>query len=338
MGQVVQTNGDYTIKTAENGAIILDTGENVGIVRVTGNLIVTGDTLTVSADNLNVKDNVIVLNFGETGTTFSPGGGVTLQYSGIQVDRGIIAPLSIVFDENDDTWLFARGVAPGPFNFIDSAIRVRYVKTNSDTDDGDLTLIGTGTGVVKVAGTLNYELQVSNDDDIPNKKYVDDAIINQPSFQIVAENTRVIVADKERDVIPPDPTIAGSVAYLEDQTGFNTVGQSAITVIIDGLLNSQFYDNRTEIFGLEFNSFEITTKDGVTNENIRIRTQGTGKLETNYGIQIETIPTTPSPVANSSILFSNNPSIGTTGVWFSNTTNNGELISKNKALLFSMLF
>jgi hypothetical protein len=338
MGQVVQTNGDYTIKTAENGTIILDTGENVGIVRVTGNLIVTGDTLTVSADNLNVKDNVIVLNFGETGTTFSPGGGVTLQYSGIQVDRGIIPSASILFDETDDTWLFTRGAAPGPFNFVDSAIKVRYVRTNSDTDDGDLTLVGTGTGVVKVAGTLNYELQVTDDDDIPNKKYVDDAIISQPSFQIVANDTRVIVADKERDTFPPDPLIAGSIAFFEDQTGFNTVGQSAISVIIDGFLNSQFYTNRTEIFGLEFNSFEITTKDGVTNENIRIRTQGTGRLETNYALQIETIPTIPAPVANSSTLFSNIPSIGTTGLYFSNTTTNGELISKNKALLFSMIF
>lgn len=338
MGQVVQTSGDYTIKTAENGTILLDTGENVGIVRVTGNLIVTGDTLTVSADNLNVKDNVIVLNFGETGTTYSPGGGVTLQYSGIQIDRGILPSASILFDESDDTWLITRGAAPGPFNYIDSAIKVRYIRTNSDTDSGDLTLIGTGTGVVKVSGTLNYELQVTDDDDIPNKKYVDDAIIGQPSFQIVANNTRVIGADKDLDVIPPDPSIAGSLAFFENTTGFTTVGESAISVIVDGLLNAQFFTNRTEIFGLEINNYEITTKTGVTNENISIRTQGTGKLETNYALQLETIPTIPSPVINASILFSNNPSIGTTGLWFSNSNANGELISKNKALLFSMLF
>lgn len=339
MGQVVQTNGDYAIKTAENGTILLDTGENVGIVRVTGNLIVTGDTLTVSADNLNVKDNVIVLNFGETGTTFSPGGGVTLQYSGIQVDRGTVPPVSILFDESDDTWLFTRGAAPGPFNYIDSAIKVRSIKTNSDTDDGDLILVGTGTGVVKVSGTLNYELQITDDDDIPNKKYVDDAIISQPSFQIVANDTRVIVADADRDTDPADPTIPGSVAYFEDQTGqVTSEGKTAISVIVDGELNSQFYANRTEIFGLEINNFEITTVDGVSNENIRIRTQGTGKLETNYGIQLEYIGTVASPTFGSATLYGNNPSIGTTGLWFSNTVTDGELISKNKALLFSMLF
>lgn len=339
MGQVVQTNGDYTIKTAENGTILLDTGENVGIVRVTGNLIVTGDTLTVSADNLNVKDNVIVLNFGETGTTFSPGGGVTLQYSGIQVDRGIVPSASILFDEADDTWLFTRGAAPGPFNYIDSAIKTRYIRTNSDTDDGDLILVGTGTGVVKVSGTLNYELQITDDDDIPNKKYVDDAIISQPSFQIVANDTRVIVADADRDPLIPDPSIPGSVAYFEAQTGKTTSGgETAVSIIVDGQLNSQFYGNRTEIFGLEINQFEITTIDGVSNENIRVRTQGTGKLETNYGIQLENQPTIPSPVFDAAILSGGNPSIGTTGLYFSNTTTDGELISKNKALLFSMIF
>ena len=64
MGQFVQTNGDYVIKTGEGADIKFDTGPGVGNVRVTGNLVVEGDTLTVSAENLNVNDNIIVLNFG----------------------------------------------------------------------------------------------------------------------------------------------------------------------------------------------------------------------------------------------------------------------------------
>ena len=58
MGQVVQINGDYTIKAAEGGTIRLDTGPNVGNVRVTGSLLVDGTTLTVNARDLNVKDNI----------------------------------------------------------------------------------------------------------------------------------------------------------------------------------------------------------------------------------------------------------------------------------------
>lgn len=340
MGQVVQTNGDYTIKTKETGTILLDTGQNVGTVRVTGNLIVTGDTLTVSADNLNVKDNVITVNFGETGP------GVSLEYSGLQVDRGTLSPASFIFDENSDTWILANGSAPGPFNYNDSAIRLRYIRTDPDTDDGDLTLIGNGTGVVKVSGTSNYEQQVINDDDIPNKKYVDDAIISQPSFQIVTDvglssGTRVIAADF--DVNPGDP---GSLSFFNLATGYVTESsKSAVSIIVDGELISQFYEDKVLIGrpgtqGIEIDPvlYEIRTESSVSNQNIFVKTTGTGKLQTNYALQLDNISASPSFVTNTTILHSRAPSIGTTGLYFVNSSINGELISKNKALLFSMIF
>jgi hypothetical protein len=48
-------------------------------------------------------------------------------------------------------------------------------------------------------------------------------------------------------------------------------------------------------------------------------------------------------VSNNVLLYAAAPSIGTTGVYFVNDSaeaakQNGELISKNKALVFSMLF
>ena len=321
MAQTVQTNGDYTIKTGEGNQVLFDTGPGIGEVRVTGNLIVEGDTLTVSAENLNVNDNVIILNYGETGA------GVTLRYAGIQVDRGTETPASIVYDENDDTFIIAKGSPEGVFNYSDSAIRTRYIRTNSDTDDGDLTLIGTGAGVVKVAGTLNYEQQITDDDDIPNKKYVDDSIRDNPTFQIIDNDTRVIITDRD---------VPGSLVYLTDNTGYSSFGESAVSIVIDGLLNTQFYSNRTVIQDIEISGNEITNND--TNANIYVRTQGTGKLQTNYGIELEEIAVTPAYVNESTIMYSNAPSVGKTGVFFTNATDTGELISKNRALLFSMLF
>lgn len=350
MGQVVQTNGDYTVKTRSAGTILLDTGQNVGTVRVTGNLIVTGDTLTVSADNLNVKDNIITLNFGEQGS------GVSLDYSGIQIDRGVLSPASFIFDETTDTWLLTFGSAPGPFNFDNSALRLRHIRTDPGTDDGELTLIGTGNGIVNVKGTSNYETRVLDDDDIPNKKYVDDAIINQPSFQIVTDvgpnSTRVITSDKDNDTVPPDPNIAGSNAYLFDQTGFGTENdRSAVTVIVDGSLSAQFYSDKFIVGkkggqeGLELDGikFQIRTEALVEDKNIFIKTNGTGKLQTNYAIQLDKIAGIPASINDTTILHSRTPEVGTTGVWFVNDSNvtthrTGELVSKNRALLFSMLF
>lgn len=323
MSKFIQTDGDFGIKVADGGNILFDTGAGVGEVRVTGNLNVEGDTFTVSAENLQVEDNSIVLNFGETGN------GVSLRYAGIEIDRGNATNAAIMFDENDDTFNFAKGTADsGDFDFEDSKIRVKEILTNSTTDEGDLILIGEGTGVVKVIGTINYEDQVTEDDDIPNKKYVDDAVRNNPTFQIVDDDTRVIVTDVN---------VPGAQQFLLDTTGYSTFGESGISVIVDGQLSTQFYKDFVIFQDLEFNRNEITTA-GATNENIVIRTQGTGKLETNYGIQIEKIGVDPAFVSDAVILYAKEPDIGDTGLYFSNSDESAELVNKNRALLFSLIF
>jgi len=352
MGQFLRVNGDYNIRAGDGAKITLDTGPAVsgGSVRVTGNLVVEGDTVNVSTANLNVEDNIISLNVGEVGP------GVTLIYSGLEIERGnttSVSPqnnASFLYDESTDSWILAHGSAPGPFNFDSSSLRLKQILTNATTDSGDLTLIGTGTGVVKVIGTTNYEDQVTafGDDAIPNKKYVDDAILNNPTFQIVApqlQDTRVIISDK--DITPNLAGTAGSLAYFTATTSYNTFGESAVSIIVDNALVGQFYANRLEIGDLEIGGGldrnEITSRASITNENIYIRTQGTGKLQTNYAMQFEKIGTVPGYVSNNVLLYAAAPGIGTTGVYFVNDSaeaakQNGELISKNKALVFSMLF
>jgi hypothetical protein len=346
MGQVIQVNGDYNIKAAEGARITLDTGPGVGEVKVTGNLLVTGQTLTVDAQNLNVKDNVIILNYGETGS------GVSLRYSGIQIDRGTQTDVSILYDEQTSTWLFAQGVAGGSLNYVDSKIQIARIVTDPESG-GNLTINfdqATG-GIIKVSDPAtndstpyDYASQVQDINDIPNKKYVDDAIQNNPTFQIVTNNSRVIVTDKD---------VAGSAAYLASiitptlPSGGLTIGDnnSGITIIADGEVSAQFFPNRVLLgkpgYGLEINKdFEITTENSVTNQNIYIRTQGTGKLQTNYGIQLESQGAIiPAYVTNSTVISAGQPGTGATGLYFSTSpTLSGEVISKSKALVFSMLF
>jgi hypothetical protein len=350
MGQFLRVNGDYNIRAGDGAKITLDTGPAVsgGSVRVTGNLVVEGDTFNISTTNLTIEDNIISLNTGEVGP------GVTLIYSGVEIDRGNTSAVtpqnnaSLLYDESTDSWLIAHGSAPGPFNFDASSLRLKQILTNSTTDSGDLTLIGTGTGVVKVLGTINYEDQVTEDDDIPNKKFVDDAIQNNPTFQIVApqsQDTRVVIADK--DITPNLAGTAGSLAYFTATTSYNTFGESAVSIIVDNALVGQFYTNRFEVGDLEIGGGpdrnEITSRASITNENIYVRTQGTGKLQTNYAMQFEKIGTVPGYVSNNVLLYAAVPGTGTTGVYFVNDSaetakQNGELISKNKALVFSMLF
>ena len=375
MGQFLRVNGDYNIRAGDGAKITLDTGPAVsgGSVLVTGNLVVEGDTFNISTTNLTIEDNIISLNTGEVGP------GVSLIYSGIEIERGNTSAVtpqnnaSFLYDESTDSWILAHGSAPGPFNFDASSLRLKQILTNSTTDDGDLTLIGTGTGLVKVFGTTTYEAQIlareaavpgSVDDVLPNKKYVDDAILNNPTFQIVApqsQDTRVIITDKE--ITPNIAATPGSLAYFTTVTPHSTYGESAVSVIVDNALVGQFYSNRFEVGDLEFGGGvernEITSRAGITNENIVIRTQGTGKVVLNYALQLDKIgtsgetpptafpyiPITPAYVSGATLIYSGSTGVGSTGLYFVNDTldaasnpGTGELISKNKALVFSMLF
>jgi len=353
MGQFFRVNGDYNIKVKDGGTIKLDTGAS-GDTVITGNLTVQGDVTSVSTTNLEIKDRIITLNDGENGP------GVTLLYSGIEIDRGTyvdstaVPRAAFVWNETDPGfatdedptsasgyWQIVTGSSETAYGFADSNLKVRRILTDASTDSGDLTLIGAGTGVVKVAGTTNYRLQVTDDNDIPNKDYVDFSILNNPTFQIRApsQDTRVIIADK--DITPNNSSTGGSLAYYQAATGYpiSTDGavESGVGFLVDGTLTATFYQNRVALQSLEIVGSEI--RHDSSNENIFINTNGTGKLQTNYAIQLDNNAVSPAIVSGSHIIYSKPQSFGKSGIYFVNTENNrDELVSKNRALLFSMLF
>jgi|LakMenEpi03Aug12_release.lakeMendotaPanAssembly.Ray.scaffolds.fasta_scaffold194244_2 hypothetical protein len=374
-GRTVQSSGDYNIKTGEGSTILLDTGPNVGEVRITGNLIVLGETLTVEATNLNVQDNIIILNYGETGQ------GVTLGYSGVQIDRGYnidssqVAPTALLWDEANETWQIAQGTPEDGFNYTDSKLKLSQILTDAATDDGDLILIGAGTGVVKVTGTVNYEQRVLDDDDVPNKRYVDDAIQLNPTFQITKDDTRVIVFDKE-NALPAasfspaiGPYIAqpvnSQIAFIVDNrrvavmtkdhfemTGLTIFTEDPVVPDVEAAMSGNFNPGpiSTNLTGFENQSAVVIQSDN-TNANIRLETNGTGKVVISYAMSFEYHGSPVTQVGSTSILYGSTPGTGTTGLSFRNTRPskelNGtvnasfttdELISKNRALLFSMLF
>ena len=374
-GRTVQSSGDYNIKTGEGSSILLDTGPNVGEVRITGNLIVLGETLTVEATNLNVQDNIIILNYGETGQ------GVTLGYSGVQIDRGYnidssqVAPTALLWDEANETWQIAQGTPEDGFNYTDSKLKLSQILTDAATDDGDLILIGAGTGVVKVTGTVNYEQRVLDDDDVPNKRYVDDAIQLNPTFQITKDDTRVIVFDKDNvlpitSYSPPiGPYVAqparSEIAFIVDNrrvavmtkdhfemTGLTIFTEDPVVPDIEAAMSGNYNPGptATNLSGFENQSAVVIQSDN-TNANIRLETNGTGKVVISYAMSFEYHGSPVTQVSSTTILYGSTPGPGTTGLSFRNTrpskeldgTANAsfttdELISKNRALLFSMLF
>ena len=85
-------SGNYTIRVTDGNTITLDTGPT-GTTTLTGNLTVAGTTTTVNSTDLSLKDNIIKINDGETGS------GITLNTAGIQFDRGTQQDALFLFDE-----------------------------------------------------------------------------------------------------------------------------------------------------------------------------------------------------------------------------------------------
>lgn len=344
MGQYIQVNGDYNIKTRDEGIITFDTGVGVGQVRITGDLYVEGSTVSVETEQLNIEDNIITLNVGERNA------GVTLRYSGLEIERGTLPNTSFFWDENDDSWnLTVDG------SYTDSQLRLQKILTDTIADGGDLTLIGSGGGVVKVRAEggdgLAYKNNVIDPNHVPNKKYVDDAIQLNPTFQIVRDDTRVVSFDANSPLALASFPIGPFVSQP---------ALSQVAVVVNNEIKAQFFRNEVLIEGLTIfreganpddpvdqslvprdNATVIQTRD--SSANIKLETNNTGKVEITYAMQLDVVTTAdPQPVNNTVLLYNKAAGAGNTGLYHSTFISNAavqeELINKKRALLFSMIF
>jgi hypothetical protein len=156
MSKVVRVQGgDYRIVVGSQGnpgTIYLDTSPNPnrafpqGDVVITGDLTVLGKSTVVESDTLAIKDNIIIINQGETGDGVSTLG----TTAGIEIDRGSATDVSILWDENLNL-----------FKFVDAFDNFTPIATDSIiTRGGDLHLISEGTGIITVSGTVDYQNRV----------------------------------------------------------------------------------------------------------------------------------------------------------------------------------
>jgi hypothetical protein len=279
----------------------------------------------------------------------------------------------LLWDEANETWQIAQGTPEDGFNYTDSKLKLSQILTDAATDDGDLILIGAGTGVVKVLGTTTggvtrvnaYETRVTDPDDIPNKQYVDDAIQSNPTFQIKKDNTRVIVFDKD-DTLSAASFTPAIGPYIAQPV------RSEIAFIVDNNRVAVMTADHFEMRGLSIftedqvgpdieanfggnvnyeNAEAVVIQADNTNANIRLETNGTGKVVITNAMSYEQHGLPVTVVNGASLIYGATPGTGTTGLKFINsrpsreldgtsnpTFTTDELISKNRALLFSMLF
>ena len=316
MSKILNVNtGNYVARVASGNTITLDTGAQAGTVVITGDLQINGETTTVSSQQLDLVDNIITLNKNEAGA------GITLNQSGIQVDRGSLTDALFVFDEdisfNDP---ITQTVKAGTFVLKTADNAIIGLRTNAiTTAGGDLFLINSGTGVISVSGTADYENQVTDDDDIPNKKYVDDTVTT-------GIQTITIQSIQRGD----------SALNLYD-SGLDA-GVSAFRVSIDGTEVALFKSGSTEIEDIVFENNTISTVTSAT--DLTLSSSGTSfvVIDGVLKMPIQSDATSFTPGDNI-VVYGKDPGFGNSGVYYTNKNNyEDELISTNRSLMFSMLF
>lgn len=320
MSKYVRVNDtNYKLTVNSGGTITLDTGVESGEVVITGNLLVKGTTTTIQTQNLEIEDNLIVLNKGETGA------GVSEVISGITIDRGSKVDAQMVFDESVN-WVDSAGQATtGLFVFReDNTGKLLGIQTNSITTNGnDLVLIGSGNNVVSVTGTVDYEDSVIDDDHIPNKKYVDRAIttyLESPVINNIAE-------------VNPNPSIT-TVTKLEIN---HAAENSSLTLTLNDELAAQWLLTRFSVQKIRIVDTNIFST--ATDTDLVLSSPGTGSVAVNDSLKLITLAADPGLDANGVKLYAKPQGRGGTGVFFVNSLNTkDELVSARKALAYSLIF
>jgi hypothetical protein len=331
MSRIVKVSeNNYKLQVQTGGVITLDTGNQTGRVVVTGDLAVLGNTTVVESETLNVKDNIIYLNSGETGA------GVTLQTSGIQIDRGTALDALMVFDETINHYNPTLGSTTfGTFVFKLTNGLMRGIKTNSiSTGGANLGLINSGTGVVTVTGTTNYHDQVQNggDQDVLVTRGWVTRYVNSSGYPNgVAIVDRLYRSD------------TGIQAYDTSLDG----GTSNIKIKFDNVIKATFTASSFNINSeLDINGKTLISDNVISaqtaGDNLKLVPAAGKNIEVDSPLQLN-IQADPIAAPGHVKLYSKDPGTGVgtpgkTGLYFVNALTSDELIAKNRSLLWSMLF
>jgi len=337
----------YTITVNPSGEIVLDTGLT-GKVTINGDLDVLGDQTSIGSSELVVDDKTITINNGDPGgdagiTDLSDGYG---KAAGIIIDRGPDANNARIFYDEDIKTIRngAEPVNEGAFIFKLSTGDYAGIHTSSIVTDTNqnLYLIGGGTGVVSVVGTTDYEKQIwdyTGSNITANPSTADK--LDQPDDDDALVNARGLLDYVKgyftynfQDKITTGSITPTSVQVYDSETGGGT---SRVEIKSDNSIIATFFETRVEFEDLRFDD-NIITSNGI-NSDIVLKGSGTGVVSLdgwqNFTVQADPA-TTPS---EGTTLYSKTLGDGGTGLFFINSDGTtDELVSRNKALLYSIIF
>jgi len=368
MSKYTKIDGDYRLSVASGGQITLDTGVETGTVVITGDLRILGDTTTVETSQLSIEDRIITLNRGETGS-----GGVTDSVSGLEVERGDDPNTYWIYDERIQTGLPSNPTAGGFVGRrggVDSGDLLLGIQASAiDTAGADLYLINQGNGIVSVEGVEYYQervFQYDQEAQTPASSNIDftaPTIIKEPYALVnakgVADYVSSFFTGRYQDKIASG-TVSESYVAVHDIEEFPGIDDSQIEFGIDGNVAARFFNNRAE---LQHIRFQDTTLETTSSDNdLILAAPGVGSVRIDDTLLITHQPyiddaglgedpdnlnpdrpfnylTNPNTPVDGVKIYSSTEQGGGTGLYFVNSNDTrDELISRNKALLYSLIF
>ena len=380
MSKIVKvSNGDYSLQVQAGGNIILDTtGTAVGrgttgfgSVKIYGDLDVKGTTTYIETVNSEIKDNILQLNYGDTGAA-----GITLTQAGIEIERGAntvnYPAVQIVFDETvshyDSTSVLSNPNITGSFVLktntnVLNALQVRTISTDTTGDlsfdlqgsSARIAIVNSGgkvgvSGYTLTAGANNYASLLE--------------VWHVPNVQFVYN----YVASSYTPGGPPGMALVNTVVYPLVSTNGVTEGAGA-NILATGTLsptpipstyNIQFSVNSgilgyfSTATGTASGPISANGSGSLTVNNVRIYnnsitninngynltlTSGSGEVEVSAVLDLDNQSAPAYSTGKTKLYSSGTVGPGRTGVYVTNSTvqTPDELISRNRAVLLSIL-
>lgn len=316
--KVSQSN--YRLQTQSGGTITLDTGTATGTVVVTGNLDVKGTTTTVESTNTTVADNILQLNYGQTGNGISS----ALSYqAGVEIIRGSYSNAQLLFNEQLTYYSsVSSSNVSGTFviKTADGALKGLRLATIGNDGSTDFVIdMQSGTRAILVGNSPNYDTYVANDNHLITKKWAN---------LYVAATGGMATVDK-----------------IYFASGGTYTSSTAPTLVQAYASNIQFSINQVlkatlSTTGLLVNNVNINSDTISNTTNNLILTATNNNVEVSAVLNIDDQITTPTSTVGKTKLYSSATiGPGRSGVYFTNNTitTADELISRNRAVLLSIL-
>jgi hypothetical protein len=342
---VLRSPGNYIIVagTGTNGGMVIDVNNTTGALRavttgtlkIYGNLDVIGGTTFIDTTNTNILDNILFLNTGD------PNNYVTQATSGIAISRAqgnlsLGSAATLLYNDaatwstdniTENTGVWELSVGDGIYQ-VPSAIKIQAVRTINS--NGSINFLGkeNSIGILNVDGTENYEEQVAlwGDDAIPNKRYVDTRLPYGLEITRKVQVGRTFIQLGDSSVSPSDP--------YYDSINKMFVGLGTSTNVVFRLEGREAL-----IQGVTLNDTELRVNGSRTSNNLIFTPySNSGTVVVNSSITLTNSNTPKATSRNTQIWSTSTVGGGGTGLYFVNTVQQDELVSKKRAIIYGIIF